>query len=276
MSLQPDPPPFEPVIPQAVPVARAATYSTALPAASAPSMPRASALFDVGCALFALAMGFAAGAVGQFFDWWQPGDAWFVPAHVLLNGGFALTATAALLWRRGESTAVLGLRPAPLGPTVGWGLAAIPACYMVNFGLALLYVLWLLQQGQPLESSFESKAELIEVVSRTPSLLILPVTLFVGVYEEILFRGLILARLRVAFGTVGAVLISSLLFGAVHLPTQGLFGVVQTGLIGLIFALLTLWRRSLWPAIVAHAVMDAGAFLAAGWLSEALKQLRTA
>jgi membrane protease YdiL (CAAX protease family) len=43
--------------------------------------------------------------------------------------------------------------------------------------------------------------------------------LLVGPAEELLFRGAIQGRLRRAFGPVGAIVITSLLFVPLHLPT---------------------------------------------------------
>jgi membrane protease YdiL (CAAX protease family) len=61
-----------------------------------------------------------------------------------------------------------------------------------------------------------------------------------------------------------AALLSALLFGAAH-AYQGLAGVIRTGLFGLFFTAIVLLTRSLWPAIVLHAVVDAmGGVLA--WL----------
>jgi membrane protease YdiL (CAAX protease family) len=89
--------------------------------------------------------------------------------------------------------------------------------------------------------------------------------LFVGFYEEVLARGLLLQRCRRLFsevaGPLGAVwlpvLVSSALFGAAH-GYQGWLGVAQTGLIGIVLALLTLRWGTLWPAILAHAMLNAG------------------
>ena len=76
-----------------------------------------------------------------------------------------------------------------------------------------------------------------------------------GVCEEILYRGLLLATLVSLVGTWPAVAISSLIFGLGH-AYQGVSGIVKTGLVGLILALLTVFSGSLFIAIVLHAVVD--------------------
>jgi membrane protease YdiL (CAAX protease family) len=79
---------------------------------------------------------------------------------------------------------------------------------------------------------------------------------FVGVYEELTARGFLLARCRTAFDGVWApVLLSSLLFGLGHVY-QGWIGVVQTTVIGTVFAVYTVRWGTVWPAILAHALLN--------------------
>jgi membrane protease YdiL (CAAX protease family) len=81
------------------------------------------------------------------------------------------------------------------------------------------------------------------------------VSITAGVCEEILYRGLLLATLVSLVGTWPAVAISSLMFGLGH-AYQGISGIAQTGLIGLVLALLTVFSGSLFIAIVLHAFID--------------------
>jgi len=90
------------------------------------------------------------------------------------------------------------------------------------------------------------------------------VSLTAGFCEELLFRGFLVWVLQPLFGLWLAVALSALLFGVAH-AYQGLTGVIRTGLFGLVFTAIVLLTRSLWPAIVLHAVVDAmGGVLA--WL----------
>jgi membrane protease YdiL (CAAX protease family) len=78
----------------------------------------------------------------------------------------------------------------------------------------------------------------------------------VGAYEELSARGFLLARCRAALGGVWPpVLLSSLVFGLGHLY-QGVLGVLQTAVIGVILALYTVHWGTLWPAIIAHALLN--------------------
>lgn len=70
--------------------------------------------------------------------------------------------------------------------------------------------------------------------------------------EECLFRAYLLPRLEARRGTLAAVLISSALFGAMHL-----YNFVPTALCGIVFSLAFLQRRSIWASTIAHFVHNA-------------------
>ena len=87
--------------------------------------------------------------------------------------------------------------------------------------------------------------------------------------EEIMFRGLTLLAMVLAWGStkkgvVKAVLLSSLLFGLIHLfnivelSIEVVFlEVLVAALLGFFWAALTLATRSLWPAIILHWLTNA-------------------
>ncbi len=71
--------------------------------------------------------------------------------------------------------------------------------------------------------------------------------------EELLFRGLILRGLMQRYGTVPAVLLSTLLFALVHLnPYQFASAITM----GVFLAWLFVRTRSLWPCVIAHALFN--------------------
>jgi membrane protease YdiL (CAAX protease family) len=80
--------------------------------------------------------------------------------------------------------------------------------------------------------------------------------------EEMFFRGFLITKLEavfndVRFATVFAVVLPALLFGFVHFYYQGLRGLLMTGMIGLAFGIcFILFKRSLWPIILVHGVVD--------------------
>ncbi len=55
--------------------------------------------------------------------------------------------------------------------------------------------------------------------------------------------------------------LTALCFGAGH-GYQGVLGVLQTTGAGIALGALTVWRKSLWPAIAAHLAIDAVGLLA--------------
>lgn len=94
-----------------------------------------------------------------------------------------------------------------------------------------------------------------------------------GFAEEMFFRGYLVSRLRGALDAVRgapvlAVVIPALIFGHGHTYYQGLRGLVITGSIGIAMGtLFLLYRRNLWPLILAHGTVSTLSFTAlfAGW-----------
>ena len=83
-----------------------------------------------------------------------------------------------------------------------------------------------------------------------------------GLAEEMFFRGYLITRLQTAFKGLGlapvfAVFIAGLIFGFGHYYYQGLSGWITTGMIGVVIGcLFLLYKRNLWPLIIAHAFVD--------------------
>ena len=79
--------------------------------------------------------------------------------------------------------------------------------------------------------------------------------LFNPVFEELLFRKLILNRLS-CLGAKGAVICSAVLFALPHVYSQGLPQMFFTFAAGLVWAYITIKTGKLWPAIVLHALSN--------------------
>jgi membrane protease YdiL (CAAX protease family) len=80
-------------------------------------------------------------------------------------------------------------------------------------------------------------------------------SLTAGICEEFLYRGLLMTLLAGAFGAWPAILISSLVFGLGH-AYQGPGGILRTGAVGLVLALVVTLTGSLFVAMIAHAAID--------------------
>lgn len=85
--------------------------------------------------------------------------------------------------------------------------------------------------------------------------------------EEIVFRGFLIGRLEVAFGgasrlaTGASIVLATALFAFAH-AYQGPTGILITGMLGLVFAVLFVATgRNLWINVIAHGVYDTGSFL---------------
>lgn len=83
---------------------------------------------------------------------------------------------------------------------------------------------------------------------------------FVGIYEEVIFRGIILVALLNMYSAVTAVVVSSLLFGLWHLKNIFYFSkrelwyqMLYSGLVfGPIVAILTIITGTIWLAVIVH------------------------
>jgi membrane protease YdiL (CAAX protease family) len=80
-------------------------------------------------------------------------------------------------------------------------------------------------------------------------------SLTAGICEEFLYRGMLLGLLAGPLGIWPAILISSAVFGIGH-AYQGPSGILRTGLVGLVMAIVVVLTGSLFVAMVAHAAID--------------------
>ncbi|MGV0837670.1 CPBP family intramembrane glutamic endopeptidase [Mycolicibacterium thermoresistibile] len=169
-----------------------------------------------------------------------------------------------LLWRSGFGPARIGLgrlrwRPDLLG---GLGLAALIG--LPGIGL------YLAARGLGLSAEVQP-AELYDTWWRIPVLL--AVAFANGWAEEIVVVGFLLTRLRqLRIAPAVAVLSSSLLRGAYHLY-QGFSAGLGNVVMGLIFGYVYLRTGRLWPLIIAHAVIDAVAFVGYALIADQLTWL---
>ena len=92
------------------------------------------------------------------------------------------------------------------------------------------------------------------------------VTVGAAFAEETVFRGFLFERLGKLLGrgpgaTTAIVLVTSLWFGAVHYPGQGLAGAEQALITGLVFGTIFARTGRIWMVMFAHAAFDITAVL---------------
>jgi membrane protease YdiL (CAAX protease family) len=190
--------------------------------------------------------------------------------HVVLNGVFSVALIAFALRREPNVRGALGLEPMRVGTAIGLGLAAVATAYVVQSFAAGIY---LVVSRANIDAELAQKQRWTSALAGIPLAAVLPLAVFVGVYEEVLFRGFLLGRLRLLFRTpMPAVLISAVLFAAGH-AYQGVLGVVQTSVVGLVLGAVAVARGSIWPCIIAHATIDTFGLVALRVLRPALERM---
>ena len=93
------------------------------------------------------------------------------------------------------------------------------------------------------------------------------VALSAGVWEELVYRGLLAEAVRTLFpgwGWSAVALVTGSVFGAAHLY-QGAKGVVLTGLLGVALSSIVASTHSLYPAMLVHALIDVRSLTVIGW-----------
>lgn len=147
----------------------------------------------------------------------------------------------------------MGLQLLGLGPT-GWGQAAI---WTLLSTLVLHLLLWFFFLARRALGVRESRVlEHLLPTTLSEKLLFVLLSISAGVGEEVAFRGFAVPALSLVIGSDwGGALLSSVAFGLLH-GYQGWIGVFRTGMMGFLLAATLLLSGSLWPAILAHALLD--------------------
>jgi membrane protease YdiL (CAAX protease family) len=97
----------------------------------------------------------------------------------------------------------------------------------------------------------------------------LPMSITAGLCEEFLYRGFFFWLILAAgLGKKSYVAVSAIAFGLAHI-FWGPYGIVWTMILGLTFAMVVLWRRSIWAAAIAHATLNI--FIEPGLFEKALR-----
>lgn len=142
-----------------------------------------------------------------------------------------------------------------------WWVATVPA-----YGLTVamgLFLVFLMAGGQGAADT------------RTITV-ILGTTFLVGIFEELLFRGIIQHATVQRFGPIFGVILASVLFGTMHFVnwvggqtfSATLTQVIHATLGGFLYGVLALRVGSIWPSVILHGTWDAVVTLLGGALDK--------
>lgn len=188
-----------------------------------------------------------------------------IPALMLIQGLLLLGGLRALLGLRGQRWRCIGFRS--LRPI---DLARGVVAFASALGANLLFTTALfLAAPEAVQGHIERLGVLAGRLGEgIPAPALVALLCFVGVYEELFARGFLLRRCQAALGGAwGPVVVSSFLFGLGH-AYQGWIGVAQTALVGAVLAAYTLRWGALWPAIIAHALLNIASIVLIGAAGE--------
>jgi membrane protease YdiL (CAAX protease family) len=154
------------------------------------------------------------------------------------------------LWRNGEGTKEIGWKFNNL-----WKEASLGAWLFIP----LFFGAGLLENGLR-RMGFSAPAtplpSLIAERNTAEFLLAGVLVAVVAIAEETIFRGYLILRFRNTMAnTTAAVLVSAFIFSLGH-GYEGSAGVITVGVMGLVFALVYIWRQSLVAPVVMHFMQD--------------------
>ena len=174
----------------------------------------------------------------------------FVAVSTIFRDLALVSLSVFFLWRNGEPIEHLGWTFRNAGKDVLLGIALfIPTFVATIFLEQFLRAIGLSTPTAPLPSY-------LTAVGPSQFVLAFVLVSIVAVSEETIFRGYLTLRFKnVMRSTWRAVLLSSVIFSLGH-GYEGEAGMVTVGVMGIIFALVYVWRRSLVAPITMHFLHD--------------------
>jgi membrane protease YdiL (CAAX protease family) len=161
-----------------------------------------------------------------------------------------VSLTLFFLWRNGESLKCIGWVFRNAGREGILGLALfIPMSVAAGWLDGAL-------RAAGLSAPLTPRPAFLPTSSGNELILAFMLVVVVAVAEETIFRGYLMLRLKAISGSdVLAAVLSAIIFSLGH-GYEGAAGVITVGMMGLIFALVYLWRKSLVAPMVMHFLQD--------------------
>jgi sodium transport system permease protein len=179
---------------------------------------------------------------------------WVGLAAILATLFVALPAASAA-YTRTELRPTFALAPPP-------PLSIVAAlCFGASTWVLAQALLYLQNQWLPMPQEMIRELEKLEVLLQPLNLatVVLFLAIVPAVCEELFFRGYALSGLRGSLGKWAALAVVALAFGVNH---HSIFRLAITTGLGLLFGLLVVQFRSIWPAMLAHALHNGLSVLA--------------
>lgn len=191
-------------------------------------------------------------SIGLSFFLIRTGNLGFVPTAVaiILRDLSLVALIVFFLWRNGEPASALGWNLHGHGQDVVLGIVLF-----VPMTLCAAFLEGILRRfGFSIPATRLPK--FLTASGHGQLLLALLLVVVVAICEEVIFRGYLILRLENVTGSMrAAILLSAILFSLGH-GYEGSAGVVTVGALGLVFALVYLWRGSLVAPMVMHFLQD--------------------
>ncbi len=184
----------------------------------------------------------------------------FTAFMVMLRDLALVSLILFFLWRNGEPLESLGWNYKNGWKDVALGIGLfLPMSFAAGLLDHALQAAGFSTPATPLPSFLEARGQ-------AELLLACFLVVLVAIAEETIFRGYLLLRFRnLDLSLPWAALLSAVIFSLGH-GYEGTSGVVTVGAMGLVFALVYLWRGSLVAPMVMHFLQDFAGIVLAPWL----------
>jgi membrane protease YdiL (CAAX protease family) len=174
----------------------------------------------------------------------------FVAWATIVRDLALLTLIAYFLWRNSEPMSRIGWSFQNFTREAALGVALFVPLLVVTSTLERLL------QSVGLSAPTTQLPKYLTATGRAELALALLLVVIVAIVEETIFRGYLILRFKTATrSTVAAVLLSTVVFAVGH-GYEGTAGVATVGFMGLVLAVVYIWRRSLVAPMVMHFLQD--------------------
>jgi membrane protease YdiL (CAAX protease family) len=172
---------------------------------------------------------------------------------VFLSGMFVTIVTLCVIYFSGQTLRQLGLRFKNLSGEFSSAFWALVIIYGIQMIFPLI-AFWI--SPEFVSKIAKQRFGVATMFPPASTLFLVGFTLFVGFYEELVFRGFLISRLRNIFGSAFiAVIVSSILFGVIHFY-QDYLAMFQIVTIAMVLGTLYVRRKSLISPILVHTVFN--------------------